>query len=84
MKQQITIKQLEQLNIMQQREFFIRLKTSTNYREEGNYFEPPNIGQMIEYLPKHLTLRAVLFWIMGKGLCDTLWKYTVKLINHGA
>lgn len=85
MKQQIKVRQLNEVDIMQQREFFIRQEFSTNYREVGNYFIPPNIGQMIEYAGKLRTLQAMVLWIFGKDLCNTLWNICKnKLNNRGA
>jgi len=85
MKQRISVRQLTEIDIMKQREFFISLENSTNYREVGNYFIPPNIGQMIEYVGGWSALLAIFCWLMGKDLADTLWKSCKFLLNkHGA
>jgi len=81
MKQRISVRQLTEIDIMKQREFFISLKNSTNYREKGNYFVPPSIGQMMEFLPKYLVFRAIILWLFGKKLADTLWKSCKFLLN---
>ena len=74
MKQQLRMRQLQEVDIQLQRIFFISLKESTNYRETGNYFIPPTIGQMIEYLGKsYLLLKAIIQWLRGAELRDALW-----------
>ena len=79
MKQKVTYGQMHELTINQQVKFFYNLKTSTNYMPKGKYFEPANIGQMIEYLGWRA--RLILVFTSNKNLCNKLFNKVKKRLS---